>query len=269
MSDSLTLSKFRALVYGPPGWGKSFSTLSISEKCPADFTYHGTRREGDTVVLDDLLWVSFDQGATDGFEEQGYIVPQVDLSNTKLDKLESEVRSVVKMIEDRVREGKTKRVIVDTVSGYDEMLIGAATLIKNLDKFDLWAYVAAGHRALGARLKELPCPVIFICHAKALQDLPGGGVVTANTQRTRQAAGLTGIVPEISGKSLNSYRKDASFIFATVKGAKKYPLDSPTTEKGYWFISEHAEFEGKKRVSLPAHMPADWREVFRVLKGSR
>ena len=267
MSDKLTLSKFRAVVFGPPGTSKSMSTLTISELCPKDFTHLGTKRTGERIELSDLLWVSFDQGATDGFAEQGYIVPQIDLSTVKLDKLGNEIRDVVRLIEERVAKGITKTVVIDTVSGYDEMLIGEGTIVKNLDKFELWAHVAAGHRALSARIKELPCRVIFLCHAKALQEQTGGGTVVANQQRVRQAQGvLTGVVPEISGKSLNAYRKDATFIFSTFKGAKRYPETAKAMEKGYYFIAEHPEFESKKRLFVPAVMPADWREVIRLIQ---
>lgn len=262
LTDSDTnIQHLRGLVFAPPDRSKTFSSATVSDKAPAWLTNVRPRKlaHHDPITLDDLLWIAFDSGATVGMKQQGLKVPQFDLSHIDMTKWDAENIELQRKIKERVLGGQTKVVIIDTVSAFDEMVQYRAEVIKGLVKFDKWGDVLTTHQKFAMPLKALPCHVIFLCHAKALVEVGGNSDASANQRKVRQAAGISGIIPAISGQSLNHYLRGCTFVFSVTKERRG-------GETSYWFNTEHDLFETKSRLILPDKFPADWREVRRVLE---
>jgi hypothetical protein len=260
-SAALTGKHLRALVFGPPGKSKTFSSLSLSEKCPPDFS-HIVPKEAPKrpkAVLDDLLWIATDSGATSGFEQQGFDVPAFDLSKIDPGKLDAEIPDMMRQIKERVEKGVTKAVIVDTVSSYDKILNYKHSVLRGLTKFDLFGAMLLDHQKFFMPLKTLPCHMVFLCHAKV------SGEMDEKAKQRNQAAGLSAVIPDITGQALNIYRADCDLIFSIFPKKVINPA-SKQSEDGRYFLTESNMIDAKKRVLLPESLPADWREVFKVLR---
>jgi hypothetical protein len=264
----------RAIVYGPPGNTKTASSVTLSDACPADWTHQrltaATLPQRTLVTLDDMLWIGFDSQALLGFKQLGVAAPIFDLSATQTTRLPDELRDVVAQTVERVRTGKTKTVVVDTVSALDELL----TLMlrdRGLDGFDLYRELLVQHLRFALSLKELQCNILFLCHAKAAADTvatsnSNSAVTAAATAAKKQAAsGTATIIPQITGAALNHYRRDVSLIFSVSRGMQTGPDKRPVD--GFWFNARHKEFDAKSRLLLPDVLPADWRVVRQHLGG--
>lgn len=255
-SAELTLQNFRALVYGPPGQGKTFSCITASENCPADFT-HVIQKLPPRLVeinLADLLWFAFDTGALDGFLEQKLIVPTLDLSKIGGSTFTAALKEATDIAKAEVGAGRTKTIVVDTVSALDEIAL-MYYKEKGFEKWDLYGNLKIAHMRFAMALKALPCNVIFLCHAKA--QMEAADAVQANKQK---AGGFGSIIPNITGDSLNHYRRDSSFIFPLLKG-KENGIE------GRWFYPDTQKgFEAKSRFILNPVEPADWRKIIGKVK---
>jgi len=273
MSDELTLSSMRALVYGPPDRSKTFSSITLSEYCPDDLDH--IRRptvlcRSPRVVLEDMLWLAFDKGATDGFEEQGIVTPEIDMSTIQdLRKLPQELDKAAELIQDRVVANQTKALVVDTLASLNELIDQYNQHVRGLGGYDLYRAILSDHKRFAHKLKALPCHIVYLAHAKPLleqapSNSDAAAIVARNTARTRAAAGLASIVPSVTGQALNYYRAECTFQFAVTRARNK-PEKGQTS---YFFNGDHRDFEAKRRLSVPDTMPADWRVVFKhIAKG--
>lgn len=262
ITESSNAGKIRGIVFGPPGNTKTASSVTLSEFCPADWTHirltEPPKRE--MVSLDDMLYISFDTQATLGFNQLGVKVPQIDLSNVG-GKLFEELKAAPKLVADKVKEGKTKTVVVDTVSALDEM-ITLAHASAGLAKFDLYREVLLTHMRFAMALKAIDANMLFLCHAKVASDTESdskaGEKMAANAAKKQSAWGTGEIIPAITGAALNHYRRDSSFIFSVSKASVAV---NGKPQVGFFFHSHHQKFDTKSRLILPEMMPADWREV--------
>lgn len=264
-SNSAAFAQIRALIYAPPNRSKTFSSATMSAFCPTDLTHvipKGVVKRAAPIKLDDMLWLAFDRGATAGFQQAGIEVPLLDLSGSDMLKWDVEWEETLKLIRDRVARKLTTCLVADTITAFDEMLTYRAGALKGLTKFDLYGDINIGHKRFAMPLKNLGCHVLFLCHAKALMDLPGTSDVAENQRKARKAAGLSGVVPAITGAAINHYRADSTFIFPMT--AEKLPDGGVA----HFFHTEHPEFEARSRLRLldAAGQPvkkiaADWREV--------
>ncbi|HLE80324.1 MAG TPA: hypothetical protein VJA25_03435 [Dehalococcoidia bacterium] len=259
-SEASAHTAIRAVVHAPPDRSKTFSSLTLSEKCPVNLTHLRPKvltRRTPMVTLDDLLWVCFDRGATAGFLEQGLTVPQIDLSDVDMTRWDEVVPQVHSLIKEHVSRG-VQGIVIDTASSLDRFLSYRANIIKGLRKFDLYDDVRNSHSRFATPIMALPCHVLFLCHSRALLDMDGTSEAVQNQQRARRAAGLGGIVPAITGQSLTYYTANSSLVMPIIARKKPEGIE-------YFFAPGHPEFDAKRRFYLPDEMPADWRLVKRAL----
>ncbi len=266
MSNTLTLGNVRAIVYGSPGVGKTFSAVTLSEHCPADFSHIRVKtpiKRAQAVTLKDTVWVSFDAGATTGFEEQGIIVPEYPLANVPPLELQKKLDEVAKELGESVRAGITKLIVIDTLSAFNEMLLYRQQSINNLDKFNLYAAVLADHKRFLGPFKALQCHILVHAHARAMMETDD-----VNALRRIKAAGGGTIHADVTGQSLNLYRRDATFILPVMRQVRLVPDPAAPGKNlsvdGHWFYTKHADFECKTKIQLPEVIPADWRQVMKA-----
>lgn len=262
----------RAIVYGPPGHLKTASSVTMSEKCPADWTHLRltTPPQREEVALDDMLWIGFDSQALLGFKQLKVTAPIIDLSTATLATLSAELKATPTLVADRVAKGLTKTVVVDTVSALDTMVnVGHADA--GLEKFDLFREVLFSHQRFQAALKKIPCNILFLCHSKAVFEVGGtseSSMKQAENQAKKvQATGTGSIIPSITGQGLELYRRDVSLIFSVSKGIRLEDdgAGKKVQKDGFWFHPRHKEFDTKARLILPDILPADWRTVKQFL----
>lgn len=267
-SNAIT-QQVKALVHAPPGWSKTFSSLTLSDKCPVDLNHQSRKmviKREPPVLLDDLLWLAFDSAATIGFEQQGIRVPVIDLSGIMTKDFETDLATIpehVKKASMTLAPGRRLKVIADTITRLDTMNVTFHRKHRGLTGHDLWGAVAKTHADFIFGLMSLPVDCYFLCHSKALMEQTDTSVATANTRRSRDAGGLSGVIPQISGSSLNFYRGEATFIFTTSKR-----LLPGTEGSEFYFVADDPIKEVKGRLKLlndkkeaQREVPADWRVV--------
>jgi hypothetical protein len=247
-SKSMTLATFRAIVYAASDKSKTFSSLTLSEKCPPSFSNLRPKvlvKPTTPILLDDLMFICFDQGALDGLAQQGIEVPAVDMSIIDPIKLPQELKDLYKLVGDKVAAKKTKYVIVDTLSNPQDY------------------YKALGNDHLGfhQNMSRLACPVIYLCHAKAPIDMQD-----AKQAQRKKALGQGDVFPDITGGALTAYKGDATFIF--------HVQMERSNEGDRFFFHQlgSAQADGKSRLLLTGSdgkvlekLPADWRSVRKAL----
>lgn len=238
-------------MYGPPGAGKTFSCLTLSDFCPNDFGSKPVLNR-PPVTLGDMLWLSFDSGATEGFKQQQITVPELRLAQEG-DRLLAVIKEAPELALKAITAGHCKTVVVDTITAFDEQLVNYWRN-KGLEKWDLFGAVKASHYKFAMAIKALKANVVFIAHAKALMD-----AADATQTAKIQAAGYAKIVPDITGGALNHYRRDSSFILPCVAGKEN-------NEDGRWFYTVSTKgYEAKSRYVLPPVVAADWRKIAKVV----
>lgn len=259
----------RALVYGAPGSTKTASSVTMSVHCPADWTHVRLTElpKRELVSLSDMLWLGFDGQALYGFKQLGVSAPIIDLSTVPSTQLFTKLNEALKDVEAEVTAGRTKTVVVDTVSALDgamQIALMDQGIASDGNTMTLFGELARKHGRFAATLRRLPVNILFLAHARsAAETTPQGnsaGAMTAATIATKKkdAAGTGEITAEITGKSLNMYRGDGSFVINCRRGSR--PVNGKPVQ-GFWFHMNDQRFDTKSRLILPDVLPADWREV--------
>lgn len=273
-AESLSQQYIRGLVYGPPGSLKSASSVTLSDYCPADWTHVKlvTPPKRDMVELKDMLWLAFDAQALFGFKQLGVSAPIIDLSQVPGTALNTKIDEALRDIKAEVDAGRTKSVVVDTISRGDGALTGMLTdmgLANGDDTFGLYRELAQRHLKLHMKLSTLPINLLYLSHAKTAAEVTTTSKsnavqsAAATASKKRLAAGTSEVNAEITGKSLNLYRGDGSFVFNS-RRAKKLVDGKPVD--GYWFFNGDDRVDGKSRLIIPeGGIPADWREVRKLM----
>ena len=182
--------------------------------------------------------------------------------------LNGKIDEALRDIKAEVAAGRTKSVVVDTISRGDGAMTSMLTdmgLASGDDTFTLYRELAQRHFKLHMNLSTLPINLLYLSHAKtgaeASTTSKSSAVQTAaaTASKKRLASGTTEINADITGKSLNLYRGDGSFVF-NCRRAKKLIDGKPVD--GYWFFNGDDRVDGKSRLIIPeGGIPADWRKV--------
>ena len=276
-SRALTLQKITAMVYGPPDRSKTFSSLTLSDRCPADLTHVRPKTvpqpPRNPVDLDDMLWFQMDDGATTGMAEQGISVPVIDISGVAAQQLPQELADGVRQAKERsvelTKAGRRLKVVIDTVSALDRKLQYYVGEVLGLTEFNYFRALLQHHTRFAHPFKEIGCDFIALCHAKAIMDL-GTGTAGQQQKRRLAAAGAGDIIPDITGQALGFYRGDVTFTFAMHRKTETHTVQGkPQALHAYYFRAADPTFEAKTRMILPPEMPADWRVVRRLVGGGQ
>lgn len=240
LASSRGQQKGHIVLHGPPGVGKSFCAATISEFWPEELP------SKKPVELSDCIWLSFDAGATDGFQAENIEVQTIDMVGLmNAEKIERGRDMAVEMIQSI--EG-IENIIVDTVSMFDKLLNDycdrTAPLDKtgNKDKFAMYRNIFNSHKRFHSVLRSLGKRIIYLCHSKAIFDSSESQTIR------RQAAEAIGfdIQPDITGQARTVYVGDASL--EAVITLKRVPgVKGPGGLKRILHPFGTGEYEGKNR----------------------
>lgn len=260
-SSELTLKNWRMLLYGPPKHGKTFCALTASEKFPdvEDLSEY----DGPPLELDDLLFLLSDEGGLDGLAEYNITVPVIDVSREGGGLIvNSLIPKIHKEIEERVKKGVTKTVIVDAISTFDRIFKAyqADQFPDPRHQAQMYGAILGNHMKLFGSLKRLDCNVLIVAHAKFLIDL--GDANQAAKKSATSMPGQSDVVPDITGAAGRYYPAAVSFqvplLSRKMPGGKVkrtlYPLGLGRYEAGTRF-TRHLDKEE------PAHIQKLLRKI--------
>ncbi len=255
-----TVPKLVGLI-GPPGQGKTTCAVSVSEG-------YAKGDCADTVLL------AFDLDATIGLQKRNINVPIFNFAGMDdFTKLQTEIEDAVKQIAVRVREGKTKNVIVDTVSQYDKVLLGWFQPTAS-DNFDLYNKIGRWH--IWLLMRQL-LPLALAGARIVVTFQPKYKFVAGDSEKAKKekeallaknkASGIDAEIDKLLGVSGNVagelYRTQMSLLATVAKTKKPGGYD-------YWLYTDGSSlgFESKNRFqdSLAAKEPADLLAIFQKLE---
>lgn len=262
-SDDILKERMMFTVHSQPGMGKTFFALTASAQCPEDMS----KKQPKRIDITDMVWMSCDRGATDGFKERGINAPYVvDLNWLMRPPMKGEDKPYASNILDalpmmidiayqRVEQGETRCVVVDTVSSIDRKLNtyweDHVPLSKGgkEDRFAMYRLIGKYHSQFYEAMSLFPCHVIFLAHTKA--QIEGDD---DNSKAKFKAASLAGdneLAPSITGKSLETYTANVSVEFAlqALRAPGWKPGDAANFSRYVLPIGGNG-FRGKNRFQL-------------------
>lgn len=221
-SDADVIRNIIFLIYGQFKVGKSTMALTASAKFPKTGLPTQKHRGPPKYILDDMLWISYDRGATLGFKERGVAVPELDVRQLMGDKkmwkeagfstapnVTAATEYVVREAEKITSLGNTKWIVVDTVSTYDKMLENTFRKQHPEDGRAVFGKVLLWHGNLHNNLVLLNCGIIYLCHLHAIVDMDKDTAEkNAKIRKTLTSPGTPTIVPAITGKGAGLYKAD-------------------------------------------------------------
>lgn len=260
------------LIMGPPKRGKTFGAARVSALFPKDrLKMRGLSLVGlPRVMLEDVLELAVDLGATSGLESLGIVVPTLDIREL-CDQAGPAVgwRRIPELFEKaKQRYPYIKHVILDTVSALDDTMY--AWWHENMPKSErqkddtqaMWTGLASSHThwreyitkaamaAFGAR------PIIL---SHTTPKYKGQGDRAKVQERKMEAEGIDDgeLIPAITGKSGSAYIKDADMVlWCDYEEALNGPLAGKPEGRSYYFYREHANVAAFNRFA--AVLPDKW-----------
>lgn len=204
-SKAGVLDRFALTVHGPPKSGKTLFAATASVHFPDEL--------GEVATLDDMIWVSFDAGALDGFASLGLEVPnELDAVGAFSELgVADGTREMLNMLGEIVEPHMF--VVCDTISMFDRYLSDFYEP-RSKDNFVLFRNILNAHKRWYTGLIGLGCRLIFLCHSKV------GGIVDddkAKLDKAAKSAGPADIFPDITGQARTIYIGNSGIEGALLK----------------------------------------------------
>jgi hypothetical protein len=245
--------------------GKTVLAATFSDKCP------DTLPALVATVLDDMYWCQFDKKGTESLGAMKLSVDRCDLSVDcgNFDELLKGIKGFHEQLAARVKEKKTKTLVVDTITALD------TALNSHLRKqgFDLEKNPGSFYNALLSRhmdfvnpIRAMDINVIFIAHLKSKVAFMESKETESERTR-RKAASIGGDVGklgvDITGKAGEWYKGQVSSIWPLVATVEK---GKPTTRMILPYGGQGYE-GGCRYVGLdPAGEEAHLNKLFRKIR---
>jgi hypothetical protein len=266
LSDSLII------ILGAPGAGKTTLAVTASEFMPDALP------APKFTMLEDVVVIGCDEGATDGLASLGLGVKLIDFNAIDRD-LKNPTQSMQVAIDLAVGSG-AKICVWDTVSKFDLLLNAWLTEHKELwtgqgggeDKFAMFRYILATYQVLMTSFRKFSGLRIANFHAKALyDDLTKDATQKERTERQDKAQGVGGmasLVLDVSGRARDLWTRDASLVLGVrqlqIPGKAGLQREVLTTfDAGADMLTKN-RFESR----LPAKIPANLRAAIRLVRGT-
>ena len=277
-------------VYGPPGVGKTILSMTASQFWPKELP------SPKPVTLHDTLHVAWDPDAGTGLKELGVIVPTINIKKlmrplTKDEeelkkrggKVRPHVRSILEALTFVNREqllfaeyanAKYGRsyIIQDTVSWLNGQLEKwyvhgpgcPESKGGNRNTRQGWILLSGAHELFISYNIQTPSNIIYLFHATAMVE-NNETEEGRNQALKNKAAGLSDIVPQITGRSKNTYNSGTSCTFwltARLNARGSYDRKLHTQEIGGALV------KNRWQHSLSAEEPADLGALFRKIRAA-
>jgi hypothetical protein len=262
------------VILGPPKVGKTVLASTVSEFFPENVL-----AKVPTEIPDVLYW-QFDKKGTESLAALNLTAPtfkfdELDLLTTKNGKLELDgfalERAILEAYEEtkkRIAEGKTKFIIIDTLSAYDNFWSAylAQTITdprQNGLKFDK---LAQKHTTFRYALASLGVTVVVLCHTKYKGDPMMGGapeIMAANAKaKATQMVAEARILAAITGQSGGAWTNSGTTIWPISqlrpKGGPVSVVIHPNGKEGYE--------SGCRYPGLADTEPGNLRKLFEKIK---
>ena len=299
VEDSADLPLGAVVIFGAPEAGKTSLAASASAYFPKDLEAHLAARakqkpeERTFIKLEDMLWIQYDDGATEALKDLGLTAPTIRWSKafdkqedpTKAPDLSSakSFRAAQAAIMAEIRRIKPKFVVWDTMSTMNDILETyqreRLSALHSGNTQRMYGSIAAENMNLAAayaRFEAIGVQNIYLFHGQAdTSDLidataKGGMEALQKAQRQTKADGEIGkadIVLKAVGKARDIYVNNVSYIFnLRCKQDEKTKKDIRTLH-----TRKDSGILGKSRGinRLPAEIPdPHLGRIFALLKGA-
>lgn len=252
----------RVLIHGNNATGKSISTLTASSQCPPWIGPLVSLPPTDAtpVTLSNIAWLGIDHGALTGAAELKVRVKNyVDASKKDPKMVTAYLVSQIQAVAPMCQSGEIQVVVLDTVSKFNAILDVAHAPLD--DRTKIAAAKLRDHAKVWGALSALKADVIVLCHTKATFDM------NEDAKKRREARGLPTYIPRIDGTALDLYMNDMDFIFGAER--KIVVVDKKPMQQVVWQTTTVNDVQAKSRLqSIPATMPADFRELRKMMGGA-
>lgn len=208
-STELTLKHPVINIHGPIGAGKTFMALSACKD------------------KSKMLWISADNGATDGFATQGIEVPELNLISLASDEdmwrtarfnrppsVIERLSFATKYAADRVRAGVTEWVVIDTLSSIDVSTVNYWNTVYPTDGWALYRANLQTHIQILEKLMNSGAKLCLLFHTAAVNE---DDAKKKMQNQVMLVAGGAKFTLAVSGKSGALYKRHASFQIAIQK----------------------------------------------------
>lgn len=273
------------VTHGPPKHGKSFFAATASSYYPDGLKMEECRsivsigeerwRKLKPVKLEDVLWLTYDLGALDGFPQFKIDVPAIDVrALVKRFGAPGAVRKVNEVVRKFIEANPSiEWIIEDTTSKKDRLLLDyfAAHPVMSRDgvtedKYAKWGSMKEAHISSHNALQATGCKIHYLCHSKAAPDSQQATPHQKKVDATMEMpSNDDGIEPEISGQGYKAYIGDASVIGVLL--ATEVPNKKGKYDRGFYPFGGK-NFVGGTRLQtlLQVKQPPDMQLVLRALR---
>jgi hypothetical protein len=249
-SDNQTLEAFVVCIHGPMGAGKTFLAASASEEFPAMLPAKVM------TGLSDIYWGAADRGATDGFKHNNLRVPLFSFTRFMGEREQWEAAGLraaptivqtcdhfVRTVGERVQAGRTKTVVVDTMTTLDSHLFAyhSKKFEGHPNHYEAYKHNLAAHLIFHTRLCQTGANILYLFHTRATSD-------ETMSEKAKNAsvlvAGGARFVPDLTGQAPKFYKHDASLQLVMM--ASKVPGKKQLERKVLVGLNDKG-YEGKNR----------------------
>lgn len=274
-SEDLTWDKPQVLLVGAPGVGKTVAACTASRFTPTEFPNHTAKR----TVLEDIIFVQFEPGATKSLASLGLVVPTViDLSkhspNTKFKPKDLSIEALQNTLVDTFeyidKVGTSEHVVVfDSISTLDSMTSGYYS--KKFADVAYGDYKAnlSFHSTLYNGFLSLACGYVLISHGNVRAPIDNADSVAYKTAKAKAENASGKRMPgelAISGSAKTFYARLVDEMYPVeIKASRNKGV---TTRERVFRPLGSDIFEAKSRFEkfLRSEEPANLNALFERIK---
>jgi len=220
-----------------------------------------------------MLWISADNGATDGFASQGIEVPEFQLiefmSNEDLWKrakfqrppnIVEAMSFASKYAANRAQAGLTQWVVTDTPSTLAVYVVNHWEQRFPDDGFKMWRATLGTFRRYHETLKFSGAGMIYCMHSRPVDNTDAG---KRKDNEIRLIADGGRFKIDIPGQSADLFKREASFQFFLKK--EKGP-GRKNSDRVAYLVTEDGETKNRFEDCLPEKMEPDISKAFKLIE---
>jgi hypothetical protein len=152
-------NNWRLMLLGPSNEGKTV----VAAEClpdgnlPQEFT-----------VLDDMIWMLFDNDGLSGLKRLNIDVDYHDMTDIPPDRIVNATEQRLKLCREQLKSGEKRTLVFDTGTSFSKAILSAVSGLGMEEGPKYWGKVGEYQRRIFDLVKAMPGNVIFIAHVKAV-----------------------------------------------------------------------------------------------------